>query len=85
MKTNKDTSEAKLKNGNENYGYSADEPKTKQVASSPPTSSEFRVPEQRSNSRPYQESAQQRQGPAKQPRVSFPMASPMKIRNVTLV
>ncbi|ELW48563.1 Immunoglobulin superfamily member 5 [Tupaia chinensis] len=29
MKTNKDTSEAKLKNGNENYGYSADEPKTK--------------------------------------------------------
>lgn len=28
MKTNKDTSGTKLKSGNENYGYSSDEPGT---------------------------------------------------------
>ncbi|XP_019778841.2 immunoglobulin superfamily member 5 isoform X2 [Delphinus delphis] len=89
MKTNKDTSGTKLKSGNENYGYSSDEPWTTsqwpETASLPAKSSESSVPEQRVSRQPYQGSDQHQLGPASRPQVSFNVASPKKVRNVTLV
>ncbi|TKC35664.1 hypothetical protein EI555_015914, partial [Monodon monoceros] len=151
MKTNKDTSGTKLKSGNENYGYSSDEPRTTsewpETASLPARSSESSVPEQRVSRQPYQSgtpeahsavgkgsmdvvanlfsqissclptlsvltvlenvrrvccyddlnqlnlpfslclqgSDQHQLGPASRPQVSFNVASPKKVRNVTLV
>ncbi|XP_032487167.1 immunoglobulin superfamily member 5 isoform X5 [Phocoena sinus] len=89
MKTNKDTSGTKLKSGNENYGYSSDEPGTTsewpETASLPAKSSESSVPEQRVSRQPYQGSDQHQLGPASRPQVSFNVASPKKVRNVTLV
>ncbi|XP_029069450.1 immunoglobulin superfamily member 5 isoform X4 [Monodon monoceros] len=85
MKTNKDTSGTKLKSGNENYGYSSDEPRTTKTASLPARSSESSVPEQRVSRQPYQGSDQHQLGPASRPQVSFNVASPKKVRNVTLV
>lgn len=89
MKTNKDTSGTKLKSGNENYGYSSDEPRTTsewpETASLPAKSSESSVPEQRVSRQPYQGSDQHQLGPASRPQVSFNVASPKKVRNVTLV
>ncbi|XP_033274226.1 immunoglobulin superfamily member 5 isoform X5 [Orcinus orca] len=89
MKTNKDTSGTKLKSGNENYGYSSDEPRTTSVwpetASLPAKSSESSVPEQRVSRQPYQGSDQHQLGPASRPQVSFNVVSPKKVRNVTLV
>ncbi|XP_030691302.1 immunoglobulin superfamily member 5 [Lagenorhynchus albirostris] len=89
MKTNKDISGTKLKSGNENYGYSSDEPWTTsqwpETASLPAKSSESSVPEQRVSRQPYQGSDQHQLGPASRPQVSFNVASPKKVRNVTLV
>ncbi|XP_059777566.1 immunoglobulin superfamily member 5 isoform X2 [Balaenoptera ricei] len=85
MKTNKDTSGTKLKSGNENYGYSSDEPRTTKTASLPAKSSESSVPEQRGSRQPHQGSDQHQLGPASRPQVSFNVASPKKVRNVTLV
>ncbi|XP_059955710.1 immunoglobulin superfamily member 5 isoform X2 [Mesoplodon densirostris] len=85
MKTNKDTSGTKLKSGNENYGYSSDEPRTTKTASLPAKSSESSVPEQRGSRQPHQGSDQHQLGPASRPQVFFNVASPKKVRNVTLV
>ncbi|XP_058379388.1 immunoglobulin superfamily member 5 [Diceros bicornis minor] len=84
MKTNKETSETKLKSGNENYGYSSDEPRTTKTTSVPPKSSESSVPEQHSR-QPRQGTDDRQQSPASRSQVSFIMASPRKVRNVTLV
>lgn len=85
MRTNKAGPETKLKSGKENYGYSSDEAKAAQTASLPPKSAEVSLPEKRSSSLPYQELNKHRPGPATHPRVSFDIASPQKVRNVTLV
>ncbi|XP_066891240.1 immunoglobulin superfamily member 5 isoform X3 [Kogia breviceps] len=85
MKTNEDTSGTKLKSGNENYGYSSDELRTTKTASLPAKSSEFGVPEQRGSRQLHQGFDQHQLGPASRPQVSFNVASPKKVRNVTLV
>ncbi|XP_062935188.1 immunoglobulin superfamily member 5 [Cynocephalus volans] len=85
VKTDKGTSETKLKSGNKNYGYSSDEPRTTQIASLPPKSNEFSVLEQHSRSHPHQEPDRHRPSPASRPQVSFNVASPRRVRNVTLV
>lgn len=85
MKTSKDTVGTKLKSANENYGYRSDEPRTTQPASLHAMSSEAGVPEQRSSRQPHQESDHRQLGPANHPQVSFNVASPKKVRNVTLV
>ncbi|XP_046503926.1 immunoglobulin superfamily member 5-like isoform X1 [Equus quagga] len=89
VKTNKETLQTKLKSGNENHGYSSDEPRTTsewtESASVPPRSSEPSVPEHRSSRQPYQGPDDRQQGPTSRPQVSFIMASPRKVRNVTLV
>ncbi|XP_060251988.1 immunoglobulin superfamily member 5 isoform X3 [Ovis aries] len=85
VKTSKDTVGTKLKSANENYGYRSDEPKTTQPASLHAKSSEAGVPEQRSSRQPHQESDHRQLGPANHPQVSFNVASPKKVRNVTLV
>ncbi|XP_012495562.1 PREDICTED: immunoglobulin superfamily member 5 isoform X1 [Propithecus coquereli] len=85
-KTNKGTSETKLKSGNENYGYSSDEPKTTQIASPRPKAREVSVLERSSSRHPYQEPNTHRSSPASRPQVSFNnLASPRKVRNATLV
>ncbi|XP_040088253.1 immunoglobulin superfamily member 5 isoform X3 [Oryx dammah] len=85
VKTSKDTAGTKLKSANENYGYRSDEPRTTQPASLHAKSSEAGVPEQRSSRQPHQESDHCQLGPANHPQVSFNVASPKKVRNVTLV
>lgn len=85
VKTSKDTVGTKLKSANENYGYRSDEPRTTQPASLHAKSSEAGVPEQRSSRQPHQESDHRQLGPANHPQVSFNVASPKKVRNVTLV
>ncbi|XP_029400657.1 immunoglobulin superfamily member 5 isoform X3 [Mus pahari] len=85
VRTNTADPETKLKSGKENYGYSSDEARAAQTASLPPKSAEVSLPEKRSSSLPYQELNKQRLGPATHPRVSFDIASPQKVRNVTLV
>lgn len=79
MKTDKEAFETKSKSGNENYGYVSD------IASLPPRSSEASVPEQRSSRQPHQTPDDHQPGPASRPQVSFNVASPRKVRNVTLV
>uniref|UniRef100_A0A2K6ETR6 Immunoglobulin superfamily member 5 n=1 Tax=Propithecus coquereli TaxID=379532 RepID=A0A2K6ETR6_PROCO len=77
-KTNKGTSETKLKSGNENYGYSSDEPKTTPT-SCPSLHPSLRVPQCDSNWSP-------RPPRPSRPQVSFNnLASPRKVRNATLV
>ncbi|XP_069422123.1 immunoglobulin superfamily member 5 isoform X3 [Ovis canadensis] len=85
VKTSKDTVGTKLKSANENYGYRSDEPRTTQPASLHAMSSEAGVPEQCSSRQPHQESDHRQLGPANHPQVSFNVASPKKVRNVTLV
>ncbi|XP_069328373.1 immunoglobulin superfamily member 5 isoform X2 [Eulemur rufifrons] len=86
VKTNKGTFETKLKSGNENYGYSSDEPKTTQIASPRPKAREVSVPERSSSRHAYQEPDTHRSSPASRPQVSFiNLPSPKKVRNVTLV
>ncbi|XP_005675683.2 PREDICTED: immunoglobulin superfamily member 5 isoform X2 [Capra hircus] len=85
VKTSKDTVGTKLKSANENYGYRSDEPRTTQPASLHAKSSEAGVPEQCSSRQPHQESDHRQLGPANHPQVSFNVASPKKVRNVTLV
>ncbi|XP_045396652.1 immunoglobulin superfamily member 5 isoform X2 [Lemur catta] len=85
-KTNKGTFETKLKSGNENYGYSSDEPKTTQIASPRPKAREVSILERSSSRHPYQEPDTHRSSPASRPQVSFiNLPSPKKVRNVTLV
>ncbi|XP_053421139.1 immunoglobulin superfamily member 5 [Nycticebus coucang] len=85
VKTNTGTIETKLKSGNENYGYSSDERKNTQIASPAPKSYEVSVLEQSSRNHHYQEVDTHRPSPASRPQVSFNLASPKKVRNVTLV
>ncbi|XP_070651241.1 immunoglobulin superfamily member 5 isoform X3 [Bos indicus] len=85
VKTSKDTAGTKLKSANENYGYHSDESRTTQPASLHAKSSEAGVPEQCSSRQPHQESDHRQLGPANHPQVSFYVASPKKVRNVTLV
>ncbi|KAF6384853.1 immunoglobulin superfamily member 5 [Rhinolophus ferrumequinum] len=85
VKTNKETLETKLKNGNENYGYRSDEPKTTKAASLPPKSNESSVPEERSSGHPHQGPDHHRPASSSRPHVTFYTASPKKVRNVTLV
>ncbi|XP_061277952.1 immunoglobulin superfamily member 5 isoform X1 [Bos javanicus] len=85
VKTSKDTAGTKLKSANENYGYHSDESRTTQPASLHAKSSEAGVPEQCSSRQPHQESDRRQLGPANHPQVSFYVASPKKVRNVTLV
>ncbi|XP_027402363.1 immunoglobulin superfamily member 5 isoform X3 [Bos indicus x Bos taurus] len=85
VKTSKDTAGTKLKSANENYGYLSDESRTTQPASLHAKSSEAGVPEQCSSRQPHQESDHRQLGPANHPQVSFYVASPKKVRNVTLV
>ncbi|XP_055470807.1 immunoglobulin superfamily member 5 [Psammomys obesus] len=85
MRTNKAVPETRLKSGKENYGYSSDEARAAQIASLPPKPAEVSLPEHHSSSPRYQEPSKHRPGPASHPRVSFDLASPQKVRNVTLV
>ncbi|XP_021573435.1 immunoglobulin superfamily member 5 [Carlito syrichta] len=85
VKTNKETSETKSKSGNENYGFSLEKPRTSEIASLPPTSSEFSIWEQNSSLHPYQEANQCLPRPASRPQVSFNLASSKKVRSITLV
>ncbi|XP_015095331.1 immunoglobulin superfamily member 5 isoform X2 [Vicugna pacos] len=85
VKTNKETFETKLKSGNENYGYSSDEPGTAKISSLPPKPAEPGVPEQHGGGQPQQGPDDRRPAPASPPRVSVYMGSPKKVRNVTLV
>ncbi|XP_005375832.1 PREDICTED: immunoglobulin superfamily member 5 isoform X1 [Chinchilla lanigera] len=85
MKTNTGALETKPKSGNENYAYSSDEPRSAHSTPSPPKSSELSVPAQRGSSPPQQEPERHRPTQASRPQVSFNIASPPKVRNVTLV
>ncbi|XP_012882793.1 PREDICTED: immunoglobulin superfamily member 5 [Dipodomys ordii] len=85
-KTTRDAVDSKLKRGNENYGYSSDEPKAAQLASLPPKSADLSaVPEPGGSRSPPQDLSKPRPGRAGHPQVSFDIASPRKVRNVTLV
>ncbi|XP_073743152.1 immunoglobulin superfamily member 5 isoform X3 [Callorhinus ursinus] len=85
MKTNKETSETNVKSGSENNVYSPDEPRTAKLASLTSESLESSVWEQHRNGQPYQGPDHRWPGPAGRPQVSFIMASPKTVRNVTLV
>ncbi|XP_012637243.2 immunoglobulin superfamily member 5 [Microcebus murinus] len=85
-KTDKGTSDTNLKSGNENYGYSSDEPKTTQIASPTPKARGVSVLERSSSRHPYQEPNTHRSSPASRPQVSFNnLASHRQVRNATLV
>ncbi|XP_034511379.1 immunoglobulin superfamily member 5 isoform X2 [Ailuropoda melanoleuca] len=84
VKTN-ETVETKVKSGSENKAYSPDEPRTTELASPAPESSESSVREQQRNRQPHQGPDHRWQRPAGSPQVSFIMASPRTVRNVTLV
>ncbi|KAM9695021.1 immunoglobulin superfamily member 5 isoform 2-T4 [Trichechus inunguis] len=85
VKTNKEMVETKIKSGNENYGYSSDESKTAKISSLPPKSHELSVLEQHNTRYPHQGPDERQPAQATRPYVSFIMASPKKVRNVTLV
>ncbi|XP_004631830.1 immunoglobulin superfamily member 5 isoform X2 [Octodon degus] len=85
LKTNTGALETKTKSGNENYGYSSDEPRSTHHAPLPPKSSELNVPAQHSSSLSQQAPEKHRSTQASHPRVSFNVTSPQKVRNVTLV
>ncbi|XP_077621551.1 immunoglobulin superfamily member 5 isoform X1 [Crocuta crocuta] len=76
VKTNKETFEKNLESGRENLGYRSDEPRTANLASFAPVSSESSVREQHSNRQPYQGPDRRWWGPAGRPQVSFSVASP---------
>ncbi|XP_062060853.1 immunoglobulin superfamily member 5 isoform X1 [Lepus europaeus] len=84
-KTNKGTSEPNLKSGNENPGYSSDEPRTAGAASRPPRSGELRVPEPQSSSHHHQDPDPHWPRSEGRPQLSVHAAGPWKVRNVTLV
>ncbi|KAK2494908.1 hypothetical protein MC885_012716 [Smutsia gigantea] len=79
VKTNDETFETKSKSGNENYGYISD------VATLRPRSSEASALGQHSSRQPHQSPDDHRPGPTSRLQVSFNVASPRKVRNVTLV
>ncbi|XP_021580932.3 immunoglobulin superfamily member 5 isoform X1 [Ictidomys tridecemlineatus] len=83
--TKKGTSETKLKNENENYAFSSDEPRTTQTAPLPPKSREALAQGQPSSSPAPQEPRKQQPAPASRPQVSFNIVSPQKVRSATLV
>ncbi|XP_032248589.1 immunoglobulin superfamily member 5 [Phoca vitulina] len=85
MKANKETLETNIKSGSENNAYSPDEPRMAKLASLTSESSESSVREQHRNRQPYQGPDHRWPGPAGRPQVSFIMANPKTIRNVTLV
>lgn len=85
MRTSKADPETWLKSGKENYGYSSDKARAAQIASLPSKSGEVGLAEKRSRSFPQQELDKHQPKPATHPRVSFDIASPQKVRNVTLV
>lgn len=84
-KTNKETSEPNLKSGNENRGYSSDEPRTAGAASRPPRSGEVQVPEPRSSGHHPQDPDPHWPRSESRPQLSVHAAGPWKVRNVTLV
>lgn len=81
VETNQETFEPKLKNGNENYGYSAESasPPAKSPGSSLPAQP------QPSSRPPQQEPDLHQQAPTSRPHVSFYTVGPRITRNVTLV
>ncbi|XP_034884775.1 immunoglobulin superfamily member 5 [Mirounga leonina] len=85
MKTNKETLETNIKSGSDNNAYSPDEPRMAKLASLASEFSESSVREQHGNWQPYQGPDHRWPGPAGRPQVSFLMASPKTVRNVTLV
>ncbi|XP_037000510.2 immunoglobulin superfamily member 5 [Artibeus jamaicensis] len=85
VKANKETLEPKLRSGNENYGYSLDEQRTKQTASLPPEPQYASGPQQQSSGQAQQGSDHHQPGPTSRPQVTLCMAGPRQVRNVTLV
>ncbi|XP_042637549.1 immunoglobulin superfamily member 5 [Orycteropus afer afer] len=85
VKTNKETTETKIKSGNENYGYSSDDSRMTKISSLPPKSYELNGPEQHSSRHPHQVPDEHQRVPATRPHVSFITTSPRTVRNVTLV
>ncbi|XP_045140766.1 immunoglobulin superfamily member 5 isoform X3 [Echinops telfairi] len=85
MKAKTESMETKT-SGNDNYGYSSDEPRTsKETSALPPQYYELNVPKQLSPRQPPPETTGSEAAPTPRPHVSFMMASPKKVRNVTLV
>lgn len=85
IKTNKETSELNLRSGNENRGYSSDEPRTAGAASRPPRTGELGVPEPRSSGHHPQDPDPHWPRSESGPQLSVHAAGPGKVRNATLV
>ncbi|XP_036898882.1 immunoglobulin superfamily member 5 [Sturnira hondurensis] len=85
VKANKETLEPKQKSGNENYGYSLDEQRTKQTTSLPLEPDYTRVPQQQSSRQAQQGPDHHQPDATSRPQVTLYMAGPRQVRNVTLV
>lgn len=87
VETNQETFEPKLKNGNENYGYSAESasPPAKSPGSSLPAQPQPSNRPPPSSRPPQQEPDLHQQAPTSRPHVSFYTVGPRITRNVTLV
>ncbi|XP_045140765.1 immunoglobulin superfamily member 5 isoform X2 [Echinops telfairi] len=78
MKAKTESMETKT-SGNDNYGYSSDEPRTsKETSALPPQYYELNVPKQLSPRQPPPETTGSEAAPTPRPHVSFMMASPKK-------
>ncbi|KAF6119117.1 immunoglobulin superfamily member 5 [Phyllostomus discolor] len=85
VKANKETLEPKFTSGNENYGYTLDEQKTKQPVSLPPELHDASVLQWQRSGQAQQGPDHQQPGPTSRPQVTLFMAGPKQVRNVTLV
>ncbi|XP_045708458.1 immunoglobulin superfamily member 5 isoform X2 [Phyllostomus hastatus] len=85
VKANKETLEPKFRGGNENYGYSLDEQKTKQPASLPRELHDASVLQRQRSGQAQQGPDHQQPAPTSRPQVTLFMAGPKQVRNVTLV
>ncbi|XP_010634830.1 immunoglobulin superfamily member 5 isoform X3 [Fukomys damarensis] len=85
VKMNTGAHETKPNGGNENYGYSLEEPRSADHFAVPPKSSELSIPAQRGSRPPQKEVEKHRSNPASRPQVSFNVTGPQKVRNATLV
>ncbi|XP_066226260.1 immunoglobulin superfamily member 5 isoform X1 [Saccopteryx leptura] len=89
VKTSKETFEPKLKsgneNGNENYAYNSDELKITKTASLPPEFYDSGGAERQRRGQPQQGLDHHQPIPTSRQHVSFFVASPRKVRNVTIV